>query len=166
MHYRNTIYTALGFATSECSHDDKERKLAVAYVYALAKGRTNRVISKNPLASEGQNVYVAIDNIGRATLREHDDHYLTIAERALSNGNYEPVSGTVEEVVMNLIKQRGMDETLDALGSTLKSLVFSQPNFSSPSEKMTAGSIQRKEQDAIRAELAKKYDEYGTAPKA
>lgn len=151
--YCNSIYKALGHATSACVDGDKERKAGIAYVYALVKGRTRGVSSSNPLADEGMNVYVGLSNIGRNTLKIGEDQYLGFIERGLE-ADFTPVEGTVEEIVLQVIDKFGLEGALPRIGSTIKGIAHAKPNFGKDVKEITAGNLQRYEQKAFRDELS------------
>lgn len=148
--YCNSIYEAL---TNVAGFKDK--KLVLTYLYGLFKARDRRIISKDPIIDEGQNVYVEVDRIGRTVLEgeEGEKKVTGIIQGKLSENEYTPLEGTVEETVLKLFKRFDFNDAVDKIGTSLAELVRN-PNFPRPIEEIGAGQIQRYEQRAIQKKLS------------
>jgi hypothetical protein len=149
--YKNSIYIALRKVAG-----GNQRKLAVSYLFGIFKGREKSFQnSKDPLVDEGRNVYQSIDSIGINTLYNAESIYTSFIQSKLETNAYIPIKGTVEEVVLQMVKAKGLEKTLDQVGEALDDVLKRKPNFGAPLDEIQAGYIQRLEQKAIRDELSK-----------
>jgi len=149
---KNSIYGALRNINNKIGlHSDK---LAVAYIYSLLKSSRRTVSSLDPLIEEAQNLYVALDTIGVNTLENGDFVY----KKAIINYLREernPIIGTIEEVLLKVLKKNGFKESMKIVGNTLTDILSSNPNFDCDSESLRAGNIQKYEQRALKSEFSK-----------
>ncbi len=149
--YCNSIYRRL---TNLAGFKDK-RKIGIAYTYSLLKNREDRVVSKNPLADEGQNVFNGLGSIGHNTLYFDPERYIDIIKSRFENDNHLPVKGTVEEKVLDMADKFGIEDTFDIVGSSLAGLLNKKPNFGKSVYDISAGQLQRNEQKEILKVLSK-----------
>ena len=154
MSYETSIYKALGLVAGV---DSKKR--GIAYLYAIANSRHNRIISKDPIIGEAQNVYVGLDAMGRTTL--HNDsgekYLINFIQEEFDKNNYSPQQGTVEEVVLKLFHKKGISETIDIVGDSLTKLMKSS-DFKKPIDEISPGRFNREEQKLIRKEISSYLD--------
>ncbi len=146
----NSIYYTLRNLTN-----NDERKLAVSYVYSVLSSQSSMNFSRKVLVDEGQYIYNQLDRIGRVTLDRFQDDFIDEINVKLKNNSYNPRKGGVEETVVKMINTYGIESTLEKVGVSLKKLLNEKPNLQRPIKQISAGNIQRYEQQAIKKELLK-----------
>jgi hypothetical protein len=146
----NSIYYTLRNLTN-----NDERKLAVSYVYSVLSSQSSMNFSRKVLVDEGQYIYNQLDRIGRVTLDRFQDDFIDEINVKLENNSYNPRKGGVEETVVKMINTYGIESTLEKVGVSLKKLLNEKPNLQRPIKQISAGNIQRYEQQAIKKELLK-----------
>ena len=149
---KNSIYGALININNKIGlHPDK---LALAYVHSLLKSSRGTLNSMDPLVEEAQNLYVALDTIGVNTLENSSFVY----KKAIINylrEDHSPVKGTIEEVLLKVLKKNGFKKSLNLIGDTLSDVLTYNPNLDCQPEQIRPGNIQKYEQRALKNEFSK-----------
>ncbi len=145
--YPISIYYNLSVLTKD------KRKLAIAYIHSLLNPNNIMYNSKSILPDEGMHIYKQLGNISRDNFKKFEEDYLDDIKIILKKDGYNPKEGGVEKDVVDMIDKYGFEDTIEIVGNSLEKLLTQKPNLNRPIKKITAGRIQKYEQQAIKKEL-------------